>query len=496
MNLSFRIVSTFVSFGMLLSLTGYSQTKISVGQPISTAITDERNPVISGDGKVLLFEQTSRMSDRPELQISFLGENSAWSRPETVPSANMDIKGLLNGGYSLNFDGTRLYFHSARYGGLGGSDIWYMDRTSNGNTWSAPQNLIKPINTTAHETYPNVSPYGDVLFYTVFTTDKTANGSPCGKIMMAKKKGKDNWDTSVELPSSINSGCSCNGKLLADNKTFVFASQRSDSKGGYDLYTSTWEGNQTWSTPTPIDILNTKEDNLSFSLPASSNLVFTDGLDKTGKGYDIFRVLLPSSFQPVNTVLWTGTAQFNTDEKSDIQVLLKNVSENQEYNLYYSTKQSLVLPLKTNINYVIYIQSMKKGFTYDCVEAFASSMTEKIPLAQLTLNSLQPDVSIKTTKLQTKEGVASPSYSYDVKQLSFFLKYNNEVKLQLTDYFIQQASDTTDIDSAVTEVHTMEVPQTILYQLHQDLLSNGIDSTRLIYRREESDKESYSIKVQ
>jgi hypothetical protein len=476
------------------SLAGYSQSSITVGQPISSTLTDERNPYISGDGKTLIFEQVSRMSDRPELLISFM-ENNTWSRPEPVPAANMDIVGLINGGYSLNFDGTRLYFHSARKGGLGGADIWYMDRTSTGNTWTAPQNLIKPINTTAHETYPNISPYGEILFYTVFTSGKTANGNPCGKIMMAKKKGKDNWEAAIDLPASINSGCSCNGKLLPDGQTFVFSSQRTDSKGGYDLYTSTWDGKETWSTPRPIDLLNTTVDNLSFSIPSATNLVYTEALDKSGKGFDIVRVMLPASLQPENTVLWTGNIQNTFAETGGVQVLLKNIIENQEYTLYYSSQQTIALPLKTNVHYVLYFQAMKKGFTYDCMEAFVSNMSEKIPTASISLTLVKPGVAIKTTTLQTEEKTPSSSYSYEVKQLAFLLKYNSEIKLELTDYYIKSVADSTTIDSTNVVVPTTEPSATILYRLYQDLLASGIDRTRLNYRREESGKEDYSIKV-
>lgn len=139
---------------------------------------------------------------------------------------------------------------------------------------------------------------------------------------------------------------------------------------------------------------------------------------------------------------------------------------------------------------------MKKGFTYDCIEVYASSMSEKIPATSILLTSLKPGVAIKTSTLQTEEETPSASYDYDVKQLAFFLKYNSDVKLQLTDYYIPPVIDTTAIDSTIIATTPVEPSATILYKLYQELLANGIDGTRLIYRREESDKEAYSIKVQ
>lgn len=494
MRFTFLIRFSFITYSLLQTLSVFSQSRITVGQPISTAITDDRNPVISGDGKTLIFEQFTRTAEGPELLIAFMGATGGWSRPEPVPNTNLGIKGLLNGGYTLNFDGTRLYFHSARYGGLGGADIWYMDRTSTGNTWTTPQNLLIPINTTGHETYPTLSPYGDLLFYTVITNEKTSNGSPCGKIVMAKKKGRDGWEAGVELPAIINNGCSCNGKLLADGKTFVFSSERKDTKGGYDLYQTIWEGDQNWSVPKAIDVLNTPEDNVSFSLPAASNLVYIDGLDKTGKGYDIQRVALPPDLQPAPTVVWSGMVVYNQEETAGVQLLLKNTSKQTDYTFYASPKEIVSLPLTTNVSYILYAQSMKKGYCYQSSELFVRAMSEKIPLKDITLNLIQPGIPLSTTTIHNQEGKPSAAFPYEVKQLSFFLKYNAEVKLQLIDFYIPIVSDSTLSDS--NTVVSVEPAPTVLYQLYQALRANGIDSQRLVYIRKESDTESYSIMLE
>jgi peptidoglycan-associated lipoprotein len=50
----------------------------------------------------------------------------AWLTPVLLPNVNT---GTLEGGPALSWDGTELYFFSARIGGLGGNDLYRSTRT-------------------------------------------------------------------------------------------------------------------------------------------------------------------------------------------------------------------------------------------------------------------------------------------------------------------------------------------------------------------------------
>ena len=66
---------------------------------------------------------------------------------------------------SLSPDGKRLYFSSDMPGGMGMSDIWYVDITGD-NTYGAPVNLGPKINTEARETFPFIGSSGKLYFST------------------------------------------------------------------------------------------------------------------------------------------------------------------------------------------------------------------------------------------------------------------------------------------------------------------------------------------
>lgn len=63
---------------------------------------------------------------------------------------------------ALSDDEKTLYFVSNMPGGLGGTDIWYVERQEDGS-WSAPQNAGPTVNSAGDELFPSI--YGDKLFY-------------------------------------------------------------------------------------------------------------------------------------------------------------------------------------------------------------------------------------------------------------------------------------------------------------------------------------------
>ncbi len=73
------------------------------------------------------------------------------------------VKDSLSVGHpAISVDGTVLYFVSDMPGGYGGNDIWMAKK--NGNSWSEPQNLGRPINSPDNELFPFVRNNGDLYF--------------------------------------------------------------------------------------------------------------------------------------------------------------------------------------------------------------------------------------------------------------------------------------------------------------------------------------------
>ncbi len=115
--------------------------------------------------------------------------------------------------------GNRLYFSSEMKGGMGGMDIWYIEKNTSGDSWSAPVNL-SAVNSDKNEDYPFVE--NDNLLY--FSSDRAAKY----KGYNIYKKSLTDSSAPLLMDALYNSDF--------DDYNFVVA-------GGIPMYISTKKGN-------------------------------------------------------------------------------------------------------------------------------------------------------------------------------------------------------------------------------------------------------------
>jgi outer membrane protein OmpA-like peptidoglycan-associated protein/tetratricopeptide (TPR) repeat protein len=186
---------------------------------------------ISQDGLWLVFTACNREDGRGgcDLYISYLskeGWSEATNLGSTVNTEAWDSQPCLSP------DKRDLYFASRRPGGYGGSDIYVSHLQPNGR-WSEPENLGPSINTPADESSPFIHADNQTLYF-------TSNGLPgYGEqdIFVVSKEVSGKWSQPRNLGYPINT-INHEGTLFiaADGKTAYYSSDRSDSRGGLDIY--------------------------------------------------------------------------------------------------------------------------------------------------------------------------------------------------------------------------------------------------------------------
>lgn len=141
--------------------------------PVNKSDTWESQPTISADGKTLLFSSIrpggKGGSDIYSVQRK---SNGSWGK---LTSLSINTEGDEKSPF-LHPDGQTLYFSSDGYLGLGGLDVYFVKKDTSGN-WGEPQNIGYPINSEAND-----------LGLFVSTDGKTAYFSS------NKLKGKGGWD--------------------------------------------------------------------------------------------------------------------------------------------------------------------------------------------------------------------------------------------------------------------------------------------------------------
>jgi outer membrane protein OmpA-like peptidoglycan-associated protein/tetratricopeptide (TPR) repeat protein len=209
----------------------------SKAKPLEGNINSERfnegAQNISQDGQWLLFTGCNFPGGLGscDLYISYLTKRG-WSEPENL-GTNVNSE-YWESTPSLSPDKKDLYFSSNVPGGFGGKDIWVCHRNENGK-WNEPLNLGPQINTEGDESCPFIHADNQTLYFNS-TGHKCYSDKP--DLFVSKKIENDKWSAAENLGYPINT-IDDEGSLIvsSDGKTAYYASDRSDTKGGLDIYT-------------------------------------------------------------------------------------------------------------------------------------------------------------------------------------------------------------------------------------------------------------------
>ena len=132
---------------------------------------------------------------------------------------------------SISPDGKTLYFASNRKGSMGSSDIWKSERTPDGN-WSKPVNIGIPVNTPAAEMAPFIHYDNQTLYF-------SSHGHPGlgGADLFRSIRKNGTWTQPENLGFPINS--SADELVIVVNpegdRGFI-SSNMLKGEGGYDIF--------------------------------------------------------------------------------------------------------------------------------------------------------------------------------------------------------------------------------------------------------------------
>ena len=204
----------------------------NLGPVVNSSNTDIA-PSLSADGLTLLFQ-----SDRPggrganDIWISVRASlTSEWGKP-TNPGPPLNGS-ADDGGPSLSPDGLALLFNSGRPGGLGRQDLWSCQRPTAQAPWGEAINLGPTVNSNYDDWAPKLSGDGLVVIFAVL------RGKDAGEYLRTcmRKSSRQNWSRPVDLGNEVNGSGWDGGPFLAlDGRLLLFHSRRKGGQGEYDLW--------------------------------------------------------------------------------------------------------------------------------------------------------------------------------------------------------------------------------------------------------------------
>lgn len=210
---------------------------------------------------------------------------SHWREGRWSPPVNVAFSGDYGADDPfVTADGRYLYFTSTRAktpdGKKADYDIWRVERQ--GASWSAPERLPEPVNSSHTELSPFVTSSGALYF----ASDRPG-GLGQGDIYVSKPDNAGGYDI-TPLPNSVNSPMGeWNVGLDANETMLIFeASHRPTNLSAYGDFYVSYRNGEAWSKAVPLVKINTTGSNL-FARFSPDNAYIFYGSSETLESRDV-----------------------------------------------------------------------------------------------------------------------------------------------------------------------------------------------------------------
>lgn len=253
---------------------------VGISDQINTSF-DEGSPYLTRDGKTIYYTSCQNVKNQKfgcRIYFSTLSQDNLWSKPEMVEL--FKDSSISVGHPCLSADEKILYFSSDAKGGLGGKDIWFVEKTGR-NQWSEPKNMGLKVNTPGNEMYPYSALDGS--FY--FSSDGKGG---MGGLDIFKMYQKDGQTLVENMQYPINSQGDDFGICFFKNNPKGYFSTNRDGRGD-DIYAF-------YLPPIMVDIVGVvKREDTGVLLPDSKvTMTASDGtqLETTTDNAGVFKFTL------------------------------------------------------------------------------------------------------------------------------------------------------------------------------------------------------------
>jgi hypothetical protein len=407
-------------------------------------------PYISADGNAMLF-----VSDNAEDQILTpfytFRDATDWKAPQVFPK-NIYTRIAFLTGFALSGDGKRIYVTTQKGPGVGGFDIWYADWK--GSSWGDPVNFGAPLNSKGHDASPSITPDGNTMYFMRCDKMDFTKASGC-KIFSISKKSNGQWAEPVELPAHINTGNSQVPRIMADGQTLYFSSDKlQPNKGGMDLYVTRLI-NGSWTTPEPLDFVNTEKDDQYVTAGGLGRYLMKDAFG--GRKNEIVEYLIPENLRPKGMMKVEGKVTDNTGAPAMAYVAAYDLTNKKLiYNGKPAADGSFIVYLKEGSRYDLSVEPEHNNFTY--FSRVFDLTSDKIPQWERVTAVVKPlapgdELNLNDLKFKIPTGeLDASSAQNELKRIARVLNGNPTIKAELQVMLTGYEEDTTQSSNDLTEV--------------------------------------------
>lgn len=332
-------------------------TPFNLGDSVNSA-KSEYYPSFTIDDSLLVF--TRLMGGIREDFFVSKWQNGSYQKASTINGTINELPS--KGGINISSDGNWLFFAGNFEGqGFGNFDLYSCQATPQG--WSEPYNLGSAINTEFWESSPSLSPDKQTLYF----SSNRPGGFGGKDLYVSHKLPNGKWSFAENMGGGINTSSDELAPFIhADNQTLYFTSGGHPGYGGSDIYLIRKGPNGYWSVPENLGYpINTIDDDGSLIVAANGTKAFFASYRSDSRGgLDLYSFNLPANVQAKKTSWVKGCVMDAISTKGlPSSIVLKDLKTGQTIQqITTDEKGNFLITLPNGSNYDFTVQ--RKGYFY------------------------------------------------------------------------------------------------------------------------------------
>ncbi len=302
---------------------------------LSANINTERQeylPAFSADGTTLIY--TRKENRQEDFFIStYDGENFSPGVP--LVDLNTDKN---EGAHCISPDGEYIFFTGCHMqNSQGGCDLYIT--TKRDSQWIKPVNMGPIVNSREWDAHPSLSPDGKRLY---FASERKGGLGKSDIWFVDFKEGK--WGKPINAGDKINtSGNEESPFIHLDGQTLYFRSDGHIGLGDHDLFLSRWENNAWGEAQNLGHPINTPGSDGALSVSTDGRYAYYAS-DAGTTNLDIYRFELPDDLKPQKVTYFKAKIMdADTKEPMKAAVEVYDINANQTYLSDVSNQQGILL---------------------------------------------------------------------------------------------------------------------------------------------------------